>query len=341
MGPTRGAPAAISASASARASSTIRGLREGARGDDQGLAVGAFEDRTWIAEARRLDRALEQHARAGPAPLGHAPVDRLPRRGRQIAAPVHVHHQAPACADAYQHVAFAARALEHLGHLDEGRREDRIQHRAGVDRRDGVRAGGAVADAHLASLAPHEQARAGAVAERRGRRVHADLGRLGADRMGHGAAHDGRVRGLLRRGREVHPVASAARGDVRADGRHAIRSGRDHLHDPAAGRACAPVDLGLDLLAGRRAGDEDGAALDMADPRAARSEALDLQARNRASRRLPPALSARLVFLGSTRSVRHPHADHGTPEVRAHRRRAGLGRALLPSRITSSRRAAR
>ncbi len=152
-----------------------------------------------------------------------------------------------------------------------------VEHHAGVDRDHVVRARRAVADTHPAPLGPEEEPRPRSVSDRQGSPVHADRGRCGAARrVRDRGADDLRVPRGLRLRREVHPVAPAARLDVRAGRGHPRRARRDHAQHPARRRLRAEVDLGLDHVTRRGALHEHHlAARTPRDPRAAGGERLD------------------------------------------------------------------
>ncbi len=248
-----------------------------------------------VAEHRVQARPLDEDARAGPGARGDAGVERGPRRRGDLAAPREVDDGEAALAARDLRVAFAGGAGEHHGEIGEERRDGCVEHEARVDGDDLVRARRAVAEAKAAALDLDEEPRPRAVSDRRGGRVANDgrdrrAGRGVGDRRGH---HRG-VSALLRGDVEVHPVAAAAGGDVRASGLHAIGGAlEDADHPPLRGLFVRDRSRPRRARPARSGDEDDLAALEPADPVAPGGEAVDAQGRRR--HRHAPALRPRLA----------------------------------------------
>ena len=156
-----------------------------------------------------------------------------------------------------------------------------MEDQAPIDGHEIVRGGGPVADADAAPVRLDEEARPRSVAELGRRGVDGDVGQHGArEGVGDRGPHDGRMLAGLRRRREVHPVAAAARGEVRAGRLHAVGAGRDDPDEVARSWPAAGVHLDLASVARRGARHEDHLAPgEPAHPRPAGGEALDLNGR--------------------------------------------------------------
>lgn len=192
----------------------LAGLREPTGSQPQGLAVGATDPWRGVADDGRTRRPRGKDTSPGQVPRDDGPLEPAEALPRDLAVPADFENGSPLGTERNLHVPRASTALQELRESLAGQLDGGLEHRASLHDDRLVGTGPVHAHVDAPPLAPDVHARAGAVCERRGRRMGGD-GDV-APRGRQGTAEVVEVEARLGGGRQVHPVATAAPSEPRA-----------------------------------------------------------------------------------------------------------------------------